>query len=228
MRSLRQATVFLLSTGLILAGKLASAETSSVENAPTRAADTERAALYEEDPSTPYGKSYSGTVVWRIEGSARGSSQRSELAIGAYMEVPERKFAMTWLLRRNNDPTLPASHVVEMTFNLPADFPSGNVAYVPGITMKAHEQRRGVALRGNAVKVNGGLFRLDLSNVGADRRHNLELLNQRDWFDIAMVYGNKQRALLAVDKGAAGARMFNKVLAAWGQDHPVQPASPPK
>jgi hypothetical protein len=39
---------------------------------------------------------------------------------------------MTWLLRRNIDHALPASHTIEMIFNLPADFPGGGVASVPG------------------------------------------------------------------------------------------------
>jgi hypothetical protein len=60
-------------------------------------------------------------------------------------------------------------------------------------------------LRGNAVKVNDALFRVDLSNVAADRQYNLDLLSERNWFDIAMFYGNKRRAILAVDKGGAGA-----------------------
>jgi len=30
---------------------------------------------------------------------------------------------MTWSLRRNTDPGLPASHTVEIMFRLPADFP---------------------------------------------------------------------------------------------------------
>ena len=34
---------------------------------------------------------------------------------------------MTWSLRRNTDQSLPASHTIEIMFNLPADFPSGGV-----------------------------------------------------------------------------------------------------
>jgi hypothetical protein len=227
MPSFSQSTALLLSIALILASKVASAETASAKNALAHAADAERAALYEEDPANPYGRSYPGTVVWRVEEAApRGHG--SELAVAADIEVPDRKFAMTWLLRLNNDPGLSASHVVEMTFKLPADFPPGSVAFVPGVLMKVSEQKRGVVLRGNAVKVNDARFRFDLSNVAADRQYNLDLLGERDWFDIAMVYGNKRRAILAVDKGAAGGRVFNQVLAAWGQNQPVQPATPPR
>jgi hypothetical protein len=113
-------------------------------------------------------------------------------------------------------------------FKLPTDFPSGSVANVPGVLMKPAEQTRGVALKGVAVKVTGAYFMFGLSNNPPDKQRNLELLNERGWIDIPMVYGNNRRAILAVDKGAAGARVFNEVLAAWGQNQPVQPASPPR
>ena len=39
---------------------------------------------------------------------------------------------MTWLLRRNLDHALSASHTIEIMFNLPAEFAAGGVASVPG------------------------------------------------------------------------------------------------
>jgi hypothetical protein len=184
--------------------------------------------LYEEDAADPYGKRYVGWVIWRTETASPGLGQPPEIGIDAEIEVPERKLALTWSLRRNDDRTLPASHVVEIMFKLPTDFPSGSVANVPGVLMKPAEQTRGVALAGVAVKVTGAYFMFGLSNNPPDKQRNLELLNERGWIDIPMVYGNNRRAILAVDKGAAGARVFNEVLAAWGQNQPVQPASPPR
>ena len=52
------------------------------------------------------------------------------------IEVPERNLAMTWVLRRNTDKVLPATHIVEIMFKLPADFPPGGILNVPGILMK--------------------------------------------------------------------------------------------
>ena len=40
--------------------------------------------------------------------------------VGADVEVPERKLAVTWSLRRNTDKGLPATHTVEIMFKLPA------------------------------------------------------------------------------------------------------------
>ena len=51
-----------------------------------------------------------------------GPDQPPELAIRADVEIPDRKIAMTWSLRRNTDASLPASHTIEIMFKLPTDF----------------------------------------------------------------------------------------------------------
>ena len=61
-------------------------------------------------------------------------------------EIPERRTTMTWLLRRNVDYALAASHTVEIVFNLPAGFAGGGIASVPGIMMKPSEQVPGTPL----------------------------------------------------------------------------------
>ena len=103
------------------------------------AAVAQKVVLYEEDPADPQGKRYVGSALWRTETVSPGPGQPPELAIRADVEVPERKLAMTWSLRRNTDKGLPASHTVEIMFKLPADFPSGGISNVPGILMKQSE-----------------------------------------------------------------------------------------
>ena len=124
---------------------------------------------------------------------------------------------MTWSLRRNTDQTLPASHTIEIMFNLPADFPSGGISNVPGILMKQAEQTRGVPLAGLAVKVTNGFFLIGLSAVEADQQRNLQLLKERAWFDIPIVYNNNRRAILAIEKGTPGERAFAEAFKAWRQ-----------
>jgi hypothetical protein len=67
------------------------------------------------------------------------------------------------------------------------------------------------------VKVTDGFFLVGLSNVDADRARNLQLLKERSWFDIPLVYANQRRAIIAIEKGAPGERAFNEAFAAWGE-----------
>jgi len=178
---------------------------------------SQKVVLYEEDPSDPNGRQFIGSAVWRTERVSPGPGQPEEVAIRADVEIPERKLAMTWSLRRNLDQSLPASHTVEIMFRLPQDFPPGTVTNVPGILMKQTEQTRGAPLAGHAVKVTDSYYLIGLSSFEADRDSNLRMLKERGWFDIPVVYSNKRRAILAVEKGTPGDRAFAEAFAAWRQ-----------
>jgi hypothetical protein len=175
----------------------------------------QRVVLYEEDSNDPQGKRYVGSVIWRTETVSPGPGLAPELAVRADVEIPERHITMTWSLRRNTDPALPASHTIEILFNLPADFPGGGIANVPGILMKQSEQARGTPLAGLAVKVTNGFFLIGLSAVELDQQRNIQLLKDRPWFDIPLVYTNGGRAILALEKGTPGDRAFADAFAAW-------------
>jgi hypothetical protein len=177
----------------------------------------QKVVLYDEDPSDPKGKQFVGSVVWRTEPIKASGNQKADIAVRADIEIPDRKFKMTMSFRRNTDSSLPASHTAELTFILPPDFPGGGVANVPGILMKSNEQARGTPLAGLAVKVTDGFFLVGLSNVEADRARNIQLLKERSWFDIPLVYTNQRRAIIAIEKGAPGERAFNEAFAAWGE-----------
>lgn len=176
----------------------------------------QKVVLYDEDPSDPKGKQYVGSVVWRLEPIKASGNQKADVAVRADIEIPDRKFKMTMSFRRNTDSSLPASHTAELTFVLPADFSGGGVANVPGILMKSNEQARGTPLAGLAVKVTDGFFLVGLSNVDADRSRNVQLLKERSWFDVPLVYANQRRAIIAIEKGAPGERAFNDAFAQWG------------
>ena len=177
----------------------------------------QRVVLYDEDPSDPKGKQYVGSVIWRTEQIKASGNQKADIAVRADIEIPDRKFKMTMSFRRNTDTSLPASHTAELTFILPQDFSGGGVGNVPGILMKSNEQARGTPLAGLAVKVTDGFFLVGLSNVDADRTRNLQLLKERSWFDVPLVYVNQRRAIIAIEKGAPGERAFNEAFAAWGE-----------
>jgi hypothetical protein len=177
----------------------------------------QRVVLYDEDPSDPKGKQYVGSVVWRTEQVKASGNQKADIAVRADIEIPDRKFKMTMSFRRNTDTSLPASHTAELTFILPQDFAGGGVGNVPGILMKSNEQARGTPLAGLAVKVTDGFFLVGLSNVDADRQRNVQLLKERSWFDVPLVYTNQRRAIIAIEKGAPGERAFNDAFAVWGE-----------
>ena len=171
----------------------------------------QRVVLYEEDPLNSAGRQFTGAVVWGTalapEVDRRGIELRGEITI------PERKLLVAWSLRRNSDATLPASHIVELIFTVPAEVGGGGVENVPGIMVKNSENARGAAIAGTSVRVSAGYFLIGLSVT--DVQANQSLLKEGRWFDIPIVYKDGTRAILAIEKGIPGERAFDEVFASW-------------
>jgi hypothetical protein len=177
----------------------------------------QRAILYEEDPSDPQGKQTVGTVVWRLAQVAAGPNQKPDTAIKADIELPDRKMKVSLTIMRNTDPSMPAtSHTIEIVYTVPPDFGT-TVANVPGVYAKSPDQPRGVPLAATSVKVQDGYFLIGLSNVDVDRQRNIQVMKDRSSLDVPMVYGNGKRAILSIEKGPPGERVFNEAFSAWGQ-----------
>jgi hypothetical protein len=175
------------------------------------------AVLYEEDPADAQGrKRYVGSVIWKTEAISSAPGQPPELAIRAQLEIPERRINMTMSLRRNAEKSMPASHMIEIKFTLPADFPVGGISAVQPIVMKQADPKGAAPLAGLAVKVTPAFFLVGLSAIGTDMQRNLQLLKEWPWFGVQVAYSNR-RALLAIEKGAPGERAFQEAFTAWGR-----------
>jgi len=173
--------------------------------------------LYEEDPSEAKGRQYAGSVTWSLENVAAGPGQPMDKAIRGDIVIPERNMTVTFTIRRNTDKDLPASHTVSIVFTLPANFTNRGIQEIRALLMKQSEQARGVQLAGLSVKVTNGYFLIGLSASEADVQRNIQMLKDRPWFDIAIVYDDNRRAIMAVEKGTQGERVFADAFAAWGQ-----------
>jgi len=100
---------------------------------------------------------------------------------------------------------------------LPPDFPHGGIANIPGLLVRQGETTRGVPLNGVAFKLAANFFRVGLSSVEVDMQRNIQLLKERSWFDIPVVYSDGKRAIIAIEKGIPGERAFTEAFATWGQ-----------
>jgi hypothetical protein len=175
----------------------------------------QQAVLYEETPSDPNGKRLVGSVTWRTEQTTPATGGASELAVVAEARIPGQPLGMTMTIRRNLDRTLPASHTIDIKFDLPPDMPNGGILNVAAVQLKADDQNPGQKLAGSVVKVSPDYFLVGLSAIEMDTRLNLQLLKDRPWFDILFVYGNNHRAILSLEKGATGEKVMAEALAQW-------------
>ncbi|HEY2229368.1 MAG TPA: hypothetical protein VGI22_16845 [Xanthobacteraceae bacterium] len=77
---------------------------------------------------------------------------------------------------------------------------------------------------------------MGLSAAPADKNSNVQLLKERSWLDIPSLYTDNRRAILAMQKGSVGERVFREAFAAWSADDvdvsavpaKARPAPPPE
>ncbi|MDQ0564240.1 cytoskeletal protein RodZ [Rhizobium mesoamericanum] len=175
---------------------------------------TEKMFLYEERIGQSSPTAIQGSVVWSLQHET-GSDGKQEAAVQATVTVPERNLSAQLTFKRNSDPSLPASHIVEVVFSLPPNFEGGAIESVQRISMKRTEQDRGDALIAVPAKITDDFHMIALNDYPDARKANLDLLANRDWIDIPITYRNGRRALLTMQKGATGGEAFNAAIREW-------------
>ncbi len=156
---------------------------------------------------------YTGSVEW-----SRGTDELGHPTIIAEASIPARNLDVEVLLRRNADDNLPASHLMEVNFSVAESFVGGSIANLPGVLLKNEELVQGQPLTGASARIVGNSFLFALSSASdLDVENNLNLLESRQWMDLAMVYGTGRRAILTLEKGEDGEAIFADVLAAWAE-----------
>ncbi|KQT54321.1 hypothetical protein ASG43_01540 [Aureimonas sp. Leaf454] len=194
-------------------------ETAAVRTPPVGDATTpavaQKAVFYEERSETEAGTQRGGNVVWSVVNEAPAEGQPPEPAIRAVADIPEENIRLTLTIRRNTDATLPASHVIELMFDTPPNFPGGSVANVQRLALKPTEQARGEPLIGVAGKISDGFFIIALNNLSEAANANIDLLSREQWIDIPIAYATGRRALMSIEKGVPGDRVFKQAIDAW-------------
>jgi hypothetical protein len=176
----------------------------------------QRAFLLEKDQGNGEARRFTGSVVWRVQTVSPGPGLTPELEVRGDIAIPDRNMTVTWSIRRNTDPALPASHTIQIMFNLPVDFPGGGISSVAGVMMKKTEEAPGTPLAAMSVKVTDTYFLMGLSSDPSLQPQNLALLKDQEWFDIPIVYKNGTKALLVIERGPPGDQAFADAFAAWG------------
>jgi hypothetical protein len=182
----------------------------------TAAGPSQQAILFDEDASDPHGKAYYGLTTWRTV-LLPSSAGAQEPAISAQISIPGRRLLASLTLRRNRDQSLAASDVIEITFNMPLTPAGRSINNVAGALMKVSPTTQGAALAGLIEKVKNASFLIGLSATVPQMQQNLQLLKDRDWVSIAIVYNDGQRGVLVLEKGRSGQRAFADAFATWKQ-----------
>ncbi len=175
----------------------------------------QKAIYYEERTNVAQGSAEAGTIVWSLVQESPGGDAPPEPAIRGEATIPGKDVQLRLTIRRNADQTLPASHIIEMIFLTPEGFEGGGIENVLRIAMKTAEQEAGSPLIGIPAKIADGYFLVALNDTKADENANMALLRNQQWIDVPVIYKSGRRALLTMEKGIPGDKVFDEALKDW-------------
>jgi hypothetical protein len=178
---------------------------------PSAVAGSQSLLLEASDNGTTGAVPFSGTVDW-----SKGTDEMGQPTLVGKANIPARNLSVDVLIRKNSDPSLPASHLMEINFTVSDTFIGGSIAGLPGVLLKNEELVQGAPLVGASARVVGNSFLFALSAASEDNAANSNLLTTRKWMDLALIYASGKRAIITLEKDAAAEQMFKEVFAAWG------------
>ncbi len=195
-------------------------QTPAAQQPAAAAASGHRMFLYEEVLGQTVPTAIEGSVSWSLQNEQDANGKPSPTVQGQ-ITIPGRGLSALITFKRNTDPSLPASHLVEIVFSVGAGFEGGAIDSVQRIAMKSTEQDRGNALIAVPAKITDDFHMIALNDFPDALKTNLELMRTRDWIDIPVSYRNGRRALLTLQKGADGKAAFETALREWSAAVPT-------
>lgn len=161
-------------------------------------------------------KIYSGSVVWRLENVGGGEGQPLTSAIRGDIDIAPAKMRAALVIQKNLDPTLSASHTINVTFNFAQESDLKGVKAIGPVQMRRPEAQSGEQVAGIPVPITENKFLIGLLRGDREAR-NVTLLRSPMVVDLPMQLADGRAATISMEKGPAGERVFADALEAWAR-----------
>jgi clan AA aspartic protease (TIGR02281 family) len=130
-------------------------------------------------------------------------------------------------LRKNTDPTLQATHTIDLKFSFADGAPITGFKDVGLPQMRKEDSTAAGALASVKVKISDTYFLIALAKGEADTARNLDLMQTRPWFDFPLLLNDGRIAKVVFQKSPEGRAMLDKAFEAWRVEAPPSPAALP-
>jgi hypothetical protein len=175
----------------------------------------QRAILYIETPDNPQQpRAVNGRVFWRLDSESAGQGRPVETIVRATVEIPDAGMNLDFTVRRNTDSAFPASHIIGLRFTNSGD-PSQAVKEVGVPQFKTAEGERGAPLSAINSALGDNLFVVAMSNVPVEVERNTDLILNRSWIDLPVLFTSGRRGIITFEKGVSGAQTLGDAFGRW-------------
>ncbi len=173
-----------------------------------------RAAMLVASADNPQKPAVSlGSTVWSLIPPA--PNQPATVAVKAEADIPDLKMHATMTLRKNTDPTLQATHTIDLKFSFAQGAPITGFKDVGLPQMRKEDSTAAEALTSVKVKISDTYFLIALAKGEADTARNLDLMQTRSWFDFPLLLNDDRIAKVVFQKSPEGQAMLEKAFEAW-------------
>ena len=154
-----------------------------------------------------------GSTVWSL--IPPSPNQPATVAVKAEADIPDLKMHATMTLRKNTDPTLQATHTIDLKFSFAEGAPIAGFKDVGLPQMRMEDSTAAEALTSVKVKISDTYFLIALAKGEADIARNLDLMQTRSWFDFPLLLNDDRIAKVVFQKSPEGQAMLEKAFDAW-------------
>jgi hypothetical protein len=154
-----------------------------------------------------------GSTVWSLIPPA--PNQPATVAVKAEADIPDLKMHATMTLRKNTDPTLQATHTIDLKFSFAEGAPITGFKDVGLPQMRKEDSTAAEALTSVKVKISDTYFLIALAKGESDTARNLDLMQTRSWFDFPLLLNDDRIAKVVFQKSPEGQAMLEKAFEAW-------------
>jgi hypothetical protein len=173
-----------------------------------------RAAMLVASADNPQKPAVSlGSTVWSLIPPA--PNQPATVGVKAEADIPDLKMHATMTLRKNSDPTLQATHTIDLKFSFAEGAPITGFKDVGLPQMRKEDSTAAEALTSVKVKISDTYFLIALAKGEADTARNLDLMQTRSWFDFPLLLNDDRIAKVVFQKSPEGQAMLEKAFEAW-------------
>jgi hypothetical protein len=154
-----------------------------------------------------------GSTVWSLIPPA--ANQPATVGVKAEADIPDLKMHATMTLRKNTDPTLQATHTIDLKFSFAEGAPITGFKDVGLPQMRKEDSTAAEALTSVKVKISDTYFLIALAKGDSDTARNLDLMQTRSWFDFPLLLNDDRIAKVVFQKSPEGQAMLEKAFDAW-------------
>lgn len=205
-----------------LGGEVAPAPTAETASGALPTVAVQQSILFETDPSTanlPMSQqkvnASAGVVQWRLDQMDAGAGRPLETVVRADVDFPQIGLKLNMVLRKNTDGSA-YSHIFELMFSQSENTTGHDVIGAAILQAKdTKEELHGTPLIGMMMPVTTNAFMIGLSDISSETERNIQLLQEKSWFDLNITFADGRQGKISIEKGPTGFQTISEAFRLW-------------